>query len=257
MLVPVSHLTSVVVRCRGFRQSCTVVDTVSKDLSPPLVGQLCFFSFAPFHFLAICVHDCNCSCPVIHSGLKGSWQQSSDTVLFHFFHANVWRGNFVWLLCCFQEDTALKEITFLGLQKNPCMTYYTFWITSLTVTWCMLPLQQKGAWVKENMLLTSLLKVASKQTESSVFFSSNSIVLLTFVVLLCVSKSRQNVLSGIHRQTLKSKFCCSVKTGLPRGSKWFSKYVQMNLFTLSWVLWSVHKSLKTCTLLCHFKITLH
>lgn len=73
----------------------------------------------------------------------------------------------------------------------------------------MLPLQQKVAGVKENMLLTSLLKVASKQTESSVVLSSNSIVSqlfvsLPFVVLLCVSKSRQKVLSGFHRQTFMS-----------------------------------------------------
>lgn len=85
MLVPGTCLTSVVVRRRGFRQSCTVVDTVSEDLPPPLVGQLCLFSFAPFHLLAICAHDGKCSCPIIHSGLKGSWQQNANTVLFSFF----------------------------------------------------------------------------------------------------------------------------------------------------------------------------
>lgn len=65
-------LTPVVVRCRGFRQSRTVVDAVSKDLSSSLVWQLCLFCFAPFYLPAICVHDSKRRCPSIRSGLKRS-----------------------------------------------------------------------------------------------------------------------------------------------------------------------------------------
>lgn len=65
-------LTSVVVRCRDFRQSCIVVDAVSKDLSPSLAWQLCLFCFPPFYLPAICVHDSKRRCPSIRSGLKGS-----------------------------------------------------------------------------------------------------------------------------------------------------------------------------------------
>lgn len=89
MLVPVSCLTSVVVRCWGFRQSFTVVDAVSKDLSPSLVWQLCLFGFASFYLPAICVHDSKRRCPSIHSGLKGSCQQISNTALLHFIQVNV------------------------------------------------------------------------------------------------------------------------------------------------------------------------
>lgn len=111
MLVPASCLTSVIIRCRGFRQSCTIVDAVSKDLSPPLVWLLCLFSFAPFYLPAICVHDRKRSCPSIHCGLKGSWRQNSNTVLLLF------RGKFVWLECGFRENVPLKKITFSGLQS--------------------------------------------------------------------------------------------------------------------------------------------
>lgn len=83
MVIPASCLTSVVVRCRGFWQSCTVVDAVSKNLSP-LVWQLCLFSFASFYLPAICFHDGKWSCPSTHSSLNGSWQKNSNKVFFFY-----------------------------------------------------------------------------------------------------------------------------------------------------------------------------